>query len=89
LTPEYDINYQYKLLRKCEQDAEKEKEKLKKAKPESVLKTIEEKVETKIVAVEKRVIDAKEITKEALQKLVAKYTPKHKSGNGRGPKAKH
>ena len=83
LPPEYDLNYQYKLMRQCEADAAKAKKK-----EETTTQSISKKIEQKVAEVEKRVVvvtqrhagKAKEkvdITKEKLQKLVAKYTPIH------------
>lgn len=73
LTPEYDLNDQYKLMRHCEAEAKKTE-----IKEDIPAKSISKKVEQKVSAVEKRiVVVAKEkvdLTKEKLQKLVAKYT---------------
>ena len=86
LPPEYDLNYQYDLMRKCEKEAAKAGIKEKAPK-----KSLEEKIETKVAKVEKKVVDlAKEkvdSTKEVFQKLVAKYTTKHlQNNNGKSKK---
>ena len=87
LTPEYDLNVQYALMRKCEQEAKPQE-----VKEEPSVKSIGKKIEQKVAAVEKRVVviaketagqtkEKVDITKEKLQKLVAKYThPKTKDG---------
>ena len=85
LPPEYDLNYQYALMRQCEAEAQKAKEK---AKEEVSVKKVEQKIGEQVTKVEKHVIEfAKEtkervdITKEKLQNLVAKYThPKLNKG---------
>ena len=81
LPPEYDLNYQYKLMRKCEADAEKAKE----IREETSVRKVEQKIGAQVIKVERHVVNiakgAKEkvdITKEKLQKLVAKYTRPNK-----------
>ena len=83
LPPEYDLNYQYKLMRKCEADAEKAE-----IKESASTKSIGRKIEQKVAEVERQVVVAAkekvDITKEKLQKLVAKYTrPSKKDGKGK------
>ena len=75
LPPEYDLNYQYELMRKCEADAKLEQETKKEAKKEAkkAQKPVN-KIETKILEAERFVTD---LTKEKLQRLVAKYSPKN------------
>ncbi len=72
LPPEYDLNYQYELMRKCEKEAKLAQ------KDTSVPIKLGEKIENKIIYIEKRFADA---TKEKLQKIVAKYTPKQTKSN--------
>ena len=85
LTPEYDLNEQYKLMLRCEHEtipAESEEK-----------KNCIQKAEEKVSAVEKRVVvTAKEkidSTKEKLQKLVAKYSPKRIKNSGEKEKSKN
>lgn len=91
LPPEYDLNYQYKLMRKLEEEAKaqaeakaKEEANAKEEAKKSTNKVIEpiKKIETKILEVEHRVTD---LTKEKLQKLAAMYSSKT-SNTGKGKK---
>ena len=79
LPPEYDLNYQYKLMRDCEAKAKQVE-----VKEENSAKKVEQKIE-EVFAVEKRVLG---IAKEKVHKLVAKYTPKHLSNKNEKKKAK-
>ena len=93
LPPEYDLNYQYALMRKCEADDRKAKraKEAMEAMEETSVKKVEKKIGEQVTKVEKRVAgiakEAKEkvdITKEKLQRLVAKYTrPNKKDGKGK------
>lgn len=89
LTPEYDLNEQYKLMLKCENEVKPTEPEEKK----TYIKKAEQKIEEKVSAVEKRVVViAKEkvgSTKEKLQKIVAKYTPKRIINNGDKDKFKN
>ena len=85
LTPEYDLNEQYKLM--VEIDT---RTKTAKANDKKVTKSIEEKVvdvEERVMVLAKetasRAKEKVDLTKEKLQKLVAKYTPKSLQKNGK------
>lgn len=84
LPPEYDLNYQYELMRKCEKDAVSVKEK---QEPKIIQKVKNplKKLETRIISAEQSVAD---MTREGVQKLVAKYSPKHLNNGKSKPKIK-
>ena len=89
LPPEYDLNYQYELMRKCEKEANKVEVKEKTLKKS--LGTKVAKVEKKVVNIAKETVDTAiekvDSTKEMIQKLVVKYTPKHlQNNNGKSKK---
>ena len=65
LPPEYDLNEQYKIMRKCEEKTHKSKPVGKKIEQENVI------IEKNFVGLAKDKVDA---TKEKIQKLVAIYT---------------
>ena len=73
LPPEYDLNEQYRIMRQCEKNAAPKKEKQKR---EIIQKTQNplKKVETKLISAEQSIA---EMTKTSVQKLIAKYSPKH------------
>ena len=81
LTPEYDLNAQYKLMRQCENNADTKKKAETEVSVKGVpfAKSIEEKIETTLTQVERKV---KDLTKGKIQVLVAKYSPKTKKTNG-------
>ena len=93
LPPEYDLNFQYKLLRSCEAEAA-----VNEVKEESTVKKIEQKVSAvekrvvglakeKVEAAKEKVETAKEKV-ELFQKLVAKYAPKHLQNTNEKKKTK-
>ena len=81
LTPEYDLNSQYALMRKCEKDAQPVKAEVEQKEPKIVQQAKKpiKKIGTKIISVEKQVVDMT----GKLQQLVAKYTPKTKKNKSK------
>lgn len=68
LPPEYDLNYQYELMRKCEKNAPPKKE----TQETKLIQKVKQ-IENKIITAEQNVAD---ITRVSVQKIVAKYSPK-------------